>query len=172
MQKIFFCLFVSLGAFSQNLIEPKLEFVADLKVTVDKPLVVGQTAHGERRIIPITGGTFEGPKMKGVVLSGGADYQFVNKENTRTEIEAIYNLKTDDGVVIHIRNVGLVIKTKEQAEAVARGEQIDATKLYFRAAPKFDAPQESKYAWLNDSIFICTRLPSQGFVYLQVWRVL
>jgi hypothetical protein len=109
--------------------------------------------------------------MKGIVLSGGADYQFANKENTRTEIEAIYTIKTDDGVLIHIRNVGLVFKTKEAAESLAKGEPMDWSKMYFRAAPKFEAPTDSKYDWLNNAIFVCRGVPSKGYVSIQVWKV-
>jgi hypothetical protein len=151
---------------------PSLEFVCELKVTTDKSMIVGATAHGERRIIPITGGTFEGPKLKGVVLNGGADYQFANKDNTRTEIEAIYTVKTEDNVLIHIRNVGLSIKTLENAEKLKKGEPMDVSKNYFRAAPKFDAPNDSKYDWMNNSIFICKGVPSKGYVSIQVWKVL
>jgi Protein of unknown function (DUF3237) len=159
--------------FAQNITEPTLEFVCELKVTTDKAMSVGQTSHGERRIIPITGGTFEGPKMKGIVLNGGADYQFVNKENTRTEIEAIYTIKTDDGILIHIRNVGVVIKTLENAAKLAKGEPMDTSKNYFRAVPKFEAPNDSKYNWLNDAIFVCKGIPTgKGFVIIQVWKIL
>jgi Protein of unknown function (DUF3237) len=172
---IFFLLFVNaISLFSQNYETPNLEFVCELKVTTDKAMTVGATAHGERRIVPITGGTFEGPKIKGVVLNGGADYQFANNDNTRTEIEAIYNLKTDDGVLIHIRNIGIISRTKEQATALKKGEQIDWTKIYFRAAPKFDAPMDSQYDWLNNALFISKGIPSggKGYVTIQVWKVL
>ncbi len=169
---LFFCLLIQSHSFAQNFDKPDLEFVCELKVSTDKMQSVGMTAHGERRIIPITGGTFEGPKLKGIVLNGGADYQFANKENTRTEIEAIYTIKTDDGVVIHIRNVGLVFKTKEAVASMAKGEPIDWNKMYFRAAPKFDAPNDSKYDWMNNAIFVCKGIPDKGFVRIQVWKVL
>jgi Protein of unknown function (DUF3237) len=159
--------------FAQNNTPPTLAFVCELKVNIDKPMTVGTTAHGERRIIPIVGGTFDGPMLKGTVLNGGADYQFANKENTRTEIEAIYTIKTDDGVLIHIRNVGLVVKTKEAAESLAKGEPLDWDKIYFRAAPKFDAPNDSKYNWMNDALFVCKGIPTnQGFVRILIWKVL
>ncbi len=167
-------LILQINLFAQKPETPNLEFVCELKVTTDKAMILGQTSHGERRIIPITGGTFEGPKLKGTVLNGGADYQFVNKENTRTEIEAIYTIKTNDGVLIHIRNVGVVVRSKETAEKLAKGETIDPSQIYFRAAPKFDAPNDSKYNWLNDAIFVCKGIPSggKGFVTIQVWKVL
>lgn len=165
-------LYLENSLFAQEATEPKLEFVCELKVSTDPAQKLGITAHGERRIIPITGGTFEGPKMRGTVLNGGADYQFVNKENTRTEIEAIYTIKTDDNVLIHIRNIGLVIKTKEAAESLSKGEAINPNQIYFRAAPKFEAPQDSKYDWMNNAIFVCKGIPTgKGYVIIQVWKV-
>ncbi|MEY4936608.1 MAG: hypothetical protein RIS64_2967 [Bacteroidota bacterium] len=152
---------------------PDLEFVCELKVKTAKAMTLGETAHGLRRFIDITGGTFEGPKMKGIVLKGGADYQFVNKTNTRTEIEAIYTIRTDDSVLIHIRNVGLSLKTLENAAKLAKGEPMDVSKNYFRAAPKFEAPNDSRYDWLNNAIFVCKGIPTnQGYVIIQVWKVL
>jgi hypothetical protein len=180
MKQIFICslLFLIIKvSYAQKTETPEgglgVEFVVELKVNTDKPMVVGQTAHGQRRIVPITGGTFEGPKMRGTVVNGGADYQFVNKDNTRTEIEAIYSLMTDDGVLIHIRNVGIISRTKEEAEAIAQGKQIDWSKIYFRAVPKFEAPQDSKYDWLNNAIFVCKGIPSggKGYVTIQVWKI-
>jgi hypothetical protein len=175
MKNLFFllCFAIQTSLFAQNPEAPNLEFVCELKVTTDKAITLGETAHGIRRMIDITGGTFEGPKMKGIVLRGGADYQYANKANTRTEIEAIYTIKTDDSVLIHIRNVGLSIKTPENAAKLAKGEPMDVSKNYFRAAPKFEAPMDSKYAWLNDAIFVCRGISTnKGYVIIQVWKVL
>ena len=144
---------------------PSLEFVVELKVKCDGAYQVGKTSHGNRMVIPIVGGTFEGPKMKGTVLPGGADYQLQDQATGRTEIEAIYSIKTDDGVNIHIRNCGLIYTGKG-----ADGNP----QCYFRTTPKFEAPQDSKYAWLNNAIFVCQ--PSfgggnDGTICLKVWMV-
>jgi hypothetical protein len=56
-------------------------------VKLNPALVVGETSHGTRRIIPITGGNFEGPKMKGEILDGGADWQIIRKDGG-SELEA------------------------------------------------------------------------------------
>jgi hypothetical protein len=169
----FTCFWLQTSLYAQEPEALKLEFVCELKVTTDKPVTLGETSHGLRRFIDITGGTFEGPKMKGVVLKGGADYQFANKVNTRTEIEAIYTIRTDDSVLIHIRNVGLSLKTPENAAKLAKGEPMDASKNYFRAAPKFEAPMDSPYNWLNDAIFVCKGIgTNKGYVIIQVWKVL
>ncbi len=143
---------------------PELEFVMQLRVTLGEAYSVGDTPHGRRQVIPITGGTFEGPLLKGTILSGGADYQLSNTAMQRTDIEAIYSIKTDDGVHIHIRNRG-IIATGQDAEG--------RPSFYFKAAPQFEAPSDSRYAWLNNSLFLCAPEWNQQFkgIVLNVWRV-
>ena len=41
---------------------PRLEFVFAAKVTVDPALDLGDVGKGRRRIVPITGGDFSGPR--------------------------------------------------------------------------------------------------------------
>ena len=143
---------------------PQLEFVVELKVKCEGAYQVGQTPHGNRFIIPIVGGTFEGPQMKGTILSGGADYQLQDNAHGRTELEAIYSIRTDDGVNIHVRNRGLICMGQDSE---------GRPQFYFRTAPQFEAPMDSKYAWLNNAIYVCQ--PSmggeQGFICLKVWKV-
>ena len=143
---------------------PELEFALQLKVTLGDAYSCGETQHGRRTIIPITGGTFEGPNIKGTIINGGADYQIANTALNRTELEAIYCIKTDDGVNIHVRNRGIINTGKD--------EQGNPT-FYFKAAPQFEAPADSKYAWLNNSLFLCQPDFATGFkgIVLNVWRV-
>ena len=143
---------------------PQLEFALQLKVTLGETYTCGETQHGRRTVIPITGGTFEGPAIKGTILNGGADYQLANTALNRTELEAIYSIKTDDGVYIHVRNRGIIHSGKD-----ANGNP----SFYFKAAPQFEAPVDSKYAWLNNSLFVCAPEFSQQFkgIVLNVWRV-
>ena len=143
---------------------PQLEFAMQLRVTIDEAYSCGETQHGQRTIIPITGGTFEGPKIKGTILSGGADYQLANKTLDRTELEAIYCIKTDDGVCIHVRNKGIIVNGKDEEGKPS---------FYFKCAPQFEVPADSKYAWLNNALFICSPDWSQQFkgIVLNVWKV-
>ncbi len=143
---------------------PQLEFALQLKVTLGEAYTCGETQHGQRTIIPITGGTFEGPNIKGTIINGGADYQLNNKATGRTELEAIYCIKTDDGVNIHVRNRGIINSGID--------EQGNPT-FYFKAAPQFEAPVDSKYAWLNNALFVCQPDFATGFkgIVLNVWKV-
>jgi len=149
---------------------PRLEFFCTLNVKLDPPLVVGETAHGTRRIIPIIGGTVEGPLIKGQIIKGGADWQVVRKDGV-SELEAHYQFKTVDGAIIYIKNVGVRVASPEVAAKIARGEHVDASQYYFRGVPAFEAPP-GKYAWINDSIFICTGERLRDAVVLRVWKVL
>jgi Protein of unknown function (DUF3237). len=138
--------------------QPTLEFVMELRVKIDKPFSVGRTPHGQRTVIPILGGTFEGPLLKGEILSGGADYQMSDELTHRTEIEAIYCIRTDDGVNIHIRNAGLITMGEGGA--------------YFFTTPHFEAPHGSKYEFLNNAIFVCRPGNStMEYLSLLVWKV-
>lgn len=143
---------------------PQLEFALQLKVTLGDAFSCGETQHGRRTVIPITGGTFEGPHIKGTIINGGADYQIANTAINRTELEAIYCIKTDDGVYIHVRNRGIICSGTD-----AEGKPT----FYFKAAPQFEAPADSKYAWLNNALFLCAPDFSQEFkgIVLNVWRV-
>ncbi len=141
---------------------PELEFALQLKVTLGEAFSIDNTQHGRRTVIPITGGTFKGPQLKGTIINGGADYQ-LNAEN-RTELEAIYCIKTDDGIYIHVRNRGIIANGKD-----ANGNPT----FYFKAAPQFEAPADSKYGWLNNALFVCAPefTPEFKGIVLNVWKV-
>lgn len=137
---------------------PKLEYVMELLVKCEGTYEVGPTVQGRRVVIPIVGGTFEGPRIKGEVIPGGADYQKIDDQHNRTELEAIYSIRTDDGVNIHVRNCGILTN--------------DENGFYFRLTPKFEAPWDSKYSWLNNGIYICVPGFPEGFISLKIYKVL
>ena len=143
---------------------PQLEFVMQLRVTIDRAYTIGETAHGRRVVIPITGGTFEGPRLRGTVMNGGADYQLVSNDGSRTEVEAIYSIQTDDGICIYVRNCGIICTSIDND-----GKSI----FYFKTAPQFEAPVASPYNWLNNAIYVCQPDWSQAFkgIVLNVWMV-
>ncbi|QEH34989.1 hypothetical protein OJF2_35340 [Aquisphaera giovannonii] len=117
---------------------PRLEYVYTAHVGIAKPVDFGDTPDGHRRVIPITGGTFEGPKIRGLVLPGGADWN-LSRSDGATVVEASYYMKTDDGVVIRITNAG-----------------VGGPPLGLRfTTPRFEAPK-GKYDWLNRSVFVGT----------------
>jgi hypothetical protein len=130
------------GAMSQEATAPGVEFVFAETVTLGKVVEVGKTVRGERRIIPITGGHFEGPQIKGEVMPGGWDWQLTRADGC-TDVKADYFLKTDDGVVIIVVNTGEICPGEKGAPAAVRTH------------PVFEPPL-GKYEWLGKQAFIGT----------------
>jgi hypothetical protein len=131
---------------------PGLRLLYTSRVEIAATLDFGQTPHGHRRIINITGGAFGGPRLSGRVLPGGADWQVVRSDGS-VEVDARYTLETDDGALIYVRNWGLRHGPPEVIRRLAAGEAVDAGEYYFRTTPVFEtgAPQ---YAWLNGIIAV------------------
>lgn len=132
---------------------PHLKFVMELSVSIGKPINIGNTGKGIRTVVPITGGTFHGPLIRGTVMSGGADYQIYDPTSKRNNLEAIYCIMTDDGEHILVKNRGI------------------ASDNYFFTSPVFEADENGKYSWLNNGIYVCR--PSgygDNTIRLKVWR--
>ena len=110
----------------------------------DQRLLVGESDFGLLRVICITGGSFKGDRLCGIVVPGGADWNTGFGGNTpesftSVDVFAKYLLKTDDGVYIAIENTGKRDKTKEQP--------------YIVTTPRFSAPR-GKYEWLNYGAYV------------------
>ena len=62
----------------------KTEFLFDISGDLDREgtINLGATPQGIRLIVYVTRGTFEGPRMKGVVLPGGGDWYTTRPDGT------------------------------------------------------------------------------------------
>ena len=150
-------------------VTPTLERLFRAVVEIAAPLSVGMTPRGERRIIPITGGRFEGEKLAGDVLPGGADWQLVRSDGTAV-LEARYTLRTQDGALVYVRNRGVRSGPPGVLARLAGGEAVDPASYYFRTRPEFEtgAPQ---YAWLNDLLAVCSAVRAANAVTLDFYAV-
>jgi Protein of unknown function (DUF3237) len=149
---------------------PRLEFAFTATITLGIIQELGNTPHGRRRIIPITGGTFEGPAIKGTVEPGGADWQIIRGDNV-AELEALYTLKTDDAVFIYIKNKGYRHGSAEVLQRLAKGEAVNPKEYYFRATPVFETASE-KYNYLNKFIYIASGERKKDSVVIHFYKVL
>lgn len=128
---------------------PAVEFAFSIFATIEGVLTVGQTATGQVRAIPITGGEVTGEGIAGRVIPGGADWQRTRSDGV-TEIEATYAIELSDATLVKVVNRGLIVP------AVAAGSP-----AYFRTAIEFTAP-DGPYAWLNEAIFLCSAGGAEG----------
>ena len=143
----------------------RTEFVFEARVKVDRPILIGESSHGLRRIVPILGGPVQGPALKGNVIAGGADWQNVRADGA-WELQARYTVQTEDGVLIMVENRGVRYGKPEVMERLAKGEKVDADQIYCRTVATFEAPRGSKYEWMNHTLFVGSveRLPDMAVV--------
>lgn len=153
------------------MMEPQLEFVCELRVSVAPDLHIGRGPDEQLSFTPITGGTVSGPRLSGEVLAGGGDWA-VGRSGT-AQLEARYLVRADDGAVIDVLNRGYFRATPEILARMEGGEDVpeDEPGLYFRTAPVFqtDAPQ---HRWLAEHQFLGLARDEGGQVCIRVYLLL
>jgi hypothetical protein len=102
---------------------------------------VGAGPHGARVTFPITGGSFEGDRLRGKVLPGGGDWT-VKRADGVVELDLRITLETDDGALVQMTFEGI-------RDDGAPGAP------YFRTLPRFETAAP-KYAFLNRLLAVGT----------------
>src|SRR3954464_5074210 len=119
-----------------------------LNVQVDPPTAIGPVPHGTRRVVRLSGGDFEGPRLRGTLVPGSsADWLLVRGDGV-LELDFRATLRTDEGALISMRSFGLRPGPPEVLAAIGRGEPVDPASYYFRTTARF-ATSHPKYAFLN-----------------------
>ena len=149
---------------------PKLEFLMTLAVDVGEMLSLGPAPLGERRVVNIVGGTFEGSGLRGEVVPGGADWQIARKDGV-LDLDARYALKDQGGAIIRVVSQGYRHAPPEVLEALARGEDVDPAAYFFRTIMRFETG--APYAeWLNKTIAVATAQRKARQVLLSAYKLL
>ena len=152
--------------------ELKSEFLFEMTAGLGQPetVDVGTTPHGTRRIVYVTGGTIDGPKIKGTVLPGGGDWVLTRPDGA-TILDVRIALRSDDGEIIYMYYRGVIDTPPEVAARAAKGETIDPSEVYFRTTPVFETASE-KYAWLNRTVAVGVGRGTPGGVAYRVYAIL
>jgi hypothetical protein len=151
--------------------KPTLELLARFEVKLESPVLeFGQVENlGKRRIIPITGGRFKGPRFKGKILNNGADWQMVWADGL-SRIDARYALETNDRALIYIQTRGFRYGPPEVLAEVARGSVVDPHKYYFRVYVQFETGAPV-YAWLNRALAIGSAMRLRNAVIYDAYLI-
>jgi hypothetical protein len=102
-----------------------------LRLATSATQEIGPTPQGTLTIFPVTGGSFEGERLRGKVLAGGGDWVTADSNGTFT-LDLRVTLETDDDALIHMTFTGVR----------------DDANHYFRTVPRFETAAP-KYAFLN-----------------------
>ncbi len=81
--------------------ELKSRHLFDIDITIEPPQVLGATPFGDRRIVLLRGGTFEGERLKGVVLPGGGDWIMARSDGA-LQLDVRLTMQTDDEQLIYM----------------------------------------------------------------------
>jgi hypothetical protein len=150
--------------------DPRLNLIYRLEATVGDPHDVGAISAGHRRIVPLTGGTFSGPEMRGRLLPGAsADWQIILPDGT-TLGDVRYTLETERGNVLYVQSQGVRHGSMSVLERLARREDVDAGEYTFRTAVKIETAADS-LDWLNKGIFVSVGGRQRGGVIYEVYLV-
>jgi hypothetical protein len=150
--------------------EIRIAHLMTLTATVGGMQAVGATPNGNRVVGLVSGGTFQGERLRGTVLPGGADWIMLRPDGAML-LDVRVVLETDDKALIGMTYRGLRHGPAAVMERLARGESVDPAEYYFRTAIMFETAA-AKYEWLNRIFAIGTgrRLP-EGPVY-EIFEVL
>ncbi len=123
---------------------------------VKAPVFINNGPNGTRLIVTASGGTFEGPKMRGVVADvAGGDWVTARADGSiRLDVRLL--LQTDDGAHIFMAYSGIGIR--------------GGGAMSLRTAPQFETGDE-RYAWLNSVQAVAHGLSGDGSVTYQVYAL-
>ena len=147
----------------------KLEHLMEYAITLTYPrddTPVGP--YGHRRILNFTGGSFEGPRLKGKILPPGGDWLLRGADGIgRVDYRA--TLETDDGAQIYLQLHG-ISRTDPTRPPRPEGEPAEYGDRYYMVAPRFETGDE-RYAWLNGLVCVGEGKPVQGGVAHRIYAV-
>ncbi|MBL0923373.1 MAG: DUF3237 domain-containing protein [Sphingomonadaceae bacterium] len=151
------------------------EFLYTMRVKIDPVYDLGLTPNGRRLVAMVGGGTFEGPRMKGIMLPlSGADWA-LDRPDGSSILDVRVNLRTDDGADVLMTSLGyMVAHGEDYAYALDFAKPDDpegASRYYFRTSPRYET-SDARYAWLNHTVAAAKGRTGNGGVIYDVFAVL
>ncbi len=130
----------------------KLEFLMEYNADLQRPLrFAGDGPFGNRGLAVVTGGAFEGPRLKGTVWAGGGDWLLREPDGTG-RLDVRITLETDDGALIYVQYYG-VARSEGEKPAASSGDAAEYGDTYFMTTPRFETGDE-RYTWLNGLVCV------------------
>lgn len=147
---------------------PSLSHFCTLEVELGPIREMGQGRGGQRRIIPIVGGSVTG-QVSGNILNLGADWQTIQADGV-ANLDTRYAFETNDGALIEVINKGVRHGPAEVIEAMARGEDQDPSTYYMRTTATLETGDQ-RYSWVNRMLFVGTGRRLSNAVLVELYMV-
>ena len=149
--------------------DPVIDHVCDLTVQLDPIREMGRGRAGQRRIIPIVGGSVSGARLQGTILGVGADWQTVFDDGL-AELDTRYAMETHDGAVIEIINYGFRHGPPEVLDAIMRGEAVSPDSYYMRTHARLETG-DARYDWVNRTLFLGVGARHESSVHIKLFAI-
>lgn len=148
---------------------PPLVAMAQVRCEVGELVSLGPAKYGERRYVPLGGGTVQGPELNGTLVSGGVDWQVARADGV-LDIAAHYVIRTDDGALVEVQSEGLRHGPPEVMARLARGETVPREAYFFRTVVRFTTGAP---AWLhlNRTLALAVGQREARLVLLDLYRI-
>ena len=118
-----------------------------IRIKTAAPQLLGRTPFGDRRVVQVLSGEFEGDRLCGTVEPGGSDWILIRPDGA-AQLDVRLTLKTDDGALIGMTYRGVRHGPAAVMDRLNRGEAVDPSSYYFRIAIRFET-SDPDLAWLN-----------------------
>jgi hypothetical protein len=148
---------------------PALVPMTHIRCEVGTLVTLGPAKYGERRYVPLGGGTVRGPELNGTLVEGGIDWQVARCDGV-LEISAHYVIRAHDGGLIEVQSDGMRHGPPEVMARLARGEAVGRDAYFFRTLMRF---QTGAPAWLhlNKVMALAVGQREARAVLLDVYRI-
>jgi len=148
---------------------PQLVPMTQVRCDVGALVSLGPAKYGERRYVPLLGGTLRGPELNGNIVEGGVDWQ-VNRADGALDIAAHYVIRAHDSGLIEVQSDGLRHGPPEVLARLARGETVAPDEYFFRTVLRFTTGAP---AWLhlNKVLALAVGQREASVVLLDVYRI-
>lgn len=138
-------------------------------------LALGASPWRNRRVGYITGGRFEGPRLKGEILPGGGNWPEASVGPDGAAVgtfDARSVWKTDDGALIYVTYTGRSLIPADVGAAFRDPAQphVDPSRYKLHIAPLFETA-DPRYAWLNAVLAVGCGERVQGGVRHYIYAI-
>ena len=136
--------------------ELEYTYLFELKAFLKTPMPMGETPLGRRTIFPVDSGVFEGPQIKGKLLTPGADW-LLSLDSVTAKLDVRVILETEEKELIYMTYTGFIHNNPDGSR-------------YFRTIPIFETSSE-RYSWLNHTVSVGIGNSFDGGVSYKVYAI-
>ena len=146
-------------------LEPLMEYYANL----EPPLEVGVGPYGNRVVVEVNGGEFEGPRLKGKIRTAACADWLIFDNDGLAHLDVRGTFETHDGALIYVQYFGRMVLNDMMQAALAGNGDCDYGGTEFFTSPRMETGDE-RYKWVNKVVAVAEGRVVNGRVEYKVYE--